>query len=222
MRRSQKLSILNQFKHNHLEKDLSFPIHHKHKREHPLQSSHQLDNIDTLDIQKLISNAYDQALRLVKHSKILDKLNEHKINCLNDLSSYIFDMLNKNSRMINYSFRTENNTPDEFGLDEENEDNDIINYAPGQLIDEILFDAQSDGVSDDDENILNSTKSDFNEIRIVDNINPAIRKSYFKVKINDNIKYLHKQSACWLQSRQITKLSSDRLSRVMQQTSGHN
>ncbi|CAF5072903.1 unnamed protein product, partial [Rotaria sp. Silwood1] len=187
MRRSQKLSILNQFKHNHLEKDLSFPIHHKHKREHPLQSSHQLDNIDTLDIQKLISNAYDQALRLVKHSKILDKLNEHKINCLNDLSSYIFDMLNKNSRMINYSFRTENNTTDEFGLDEENEDNDVINYAPDQLIDEILFDAQSDGVSDDDENILNSTKSDFNGIRIVDNINPVIRKSYFKVKINDNI-----------------------------------
>ncbi|CAF1550783.1 unnamed protein product [Rotaria sp. Silwood1] len=221
MRRSQKLSILNQFKHNHLEKDLSFPIHHKHKCEHPLQSSHQLDNIDTLDIQKLISNAYDQALRLVKYSKILVKLNEHQINCLNDLSSYIFDMLNKNSRMINYSFRTENNTTDEFGLDEENEDNDVINYAPDQLIDEILFDAQSDGVSDDDENILNSTKSDFNGIRIVDNINPAIRKSYFKVKINDNIKYLHKQSACWLQSSQITKLSSDRLSRVMQQTPGH-
>ncbi|CAF4986618.1 unnamed protein product, partial [Rotaria sp. Silwood1] len=218
MRRSQKLSILNQFKHNHLEKDLSFPIHHKHKCEHPLQSSHQLDNIDTLDIQKLISNAYDQALRLVKYSKILVKLNEHQINYLNDLSSYIFNMLNKNSRMINYSFRTENNTTDEFGLDEENEDNDVINYAPDQLIDEILFDAQSDGVSDDDENILNSTKSDFNGIRIVDNINPAIRKSYFKVKINDNIKYLHKQSACWLQSSQITKLSSDRLSRVMQQT----
>ncbi|CAF5110775.1 unnamed protein product, partial [Rotaria sp. Silwood1] len=110
---------------------------------------------------------------------------------------------------------------DEFGLDEENEDNDVINYAPDQLIDEILFDAQSDGVSDGDENILNSTKSDFNGIRIVDNINPAIRKSYFKVKINDNIKYLHKQSACWLQSSQITKLSSDCLSRVMQQTPGH-
>ncbi|CAF3122562.1 unnamed protein product [Rotaria socialis] len=201
----------------HLAKnDLSFPIHHKRKHESSLPSSHQLDDIDTLDIQKLISNAYDQALRLVKHSKILDKLNEHKINCLNDLSNYIFNVLNKNSRMINYSFRTENNTSEEFGLDEENDDNDVaVNYAPNQLIDEIPFDPQNDGVSGDDGSILNSAKSDFNGIRIVDNINPALRQSYFKVKINNNIKYLHKQSACWLQSNQIMKLSSDRLSRVM-------
>ncbi|CAF3443778.1 unnamed protein product [Rotaria socialis] len=203
-------------KHNQLENDLSFPIHHKRKHESSLPSSHQLDDIDTLDIQKLISNAYDQALRLVKHSKILDKLNEHKINCLNDLSNYIFNVLNKNSRMINYSFRTENNTSEEFGLDEENDDNDVVvNYAPNQLIDEIPFDPQYDDVSGDDGSILNSTKSDFNGIKIVDNINPALRQSYFKVKINNNIKYLHKQSACWLQSNQITKLSSDRLSRVM-------
>ncbi|CAF4765874.1 unnamed protein product [Rotaria socialis] len=203
-------------KHNQLENDLSFPIHHKRKHESSLPSSHQLDDIDTLDIQKLISNAYDQALRLVKHSKILDKLNEHKINCLNDLSNYIFNVLNKNSRMINYSFRTENNTSEEFGLDEENDDNDVaVNYAPNQLIDEIPFDPQNDDVSGDDGSILNSAKSDFNGIRIVDNINPALRQSYFKVKINNNIKYLHKQSACWLQSNQIMKLSSDRLSRVM-------
>jgi hypothetical protein len=130
-------------------------------------------------------------------------------------------VLNKNSRMINYSFRTENNTTEEFGLDEENDDHNVTNYAPDQLIDVILFDPQNDAISDDDENILNSTKSDFNGIRIVDNINPALRQSYFKVKINGNIKYLHKQSACWLQSNQITKLSSDRLSRVMQQTSDH-
>ncbi|CAF3074835.1 unnamed protein product [Rotaria sp. Silwood2] len=124
--------------------------------------------------------------------------------------------------MINYFLRTENDTTEEFGLDEENDDNDVINYTPDQLIDEIPFDPHSHNLSDDDESILNSTKSDFNGIRIVDNINPALRQSYFKVKINNNIKYLHKQSACWLQSNQITKLSSDRLSRVMQQTSDHN
>ncbi|CAF3874537.1 unnamed protein product, partial [Rotaria magnacalcarata] len=222
IRRSQKLSILNQFRYNQLEKDLSFPIHHKHKREHLLPSSHQLDEIDALDIQQLILNAYEQALNLVKHSKLLDTLNEHKINCLDDLGNYIFNVLNTNSRMINYSFRTENNTSEEFGLDEENDDNDVVDYASDQLIDEIPFDPQNENVSDDDESILNSTKSDFNGMRIVDNINPALRQSYFKVKINNNIKYLHKQSACWLQSNQMKKLSSDRLSRVMQQTSDHN
>ncbi|CAF4009907.1 unnamed protein product [Rotaria magnacalcarata] len=222
IRRSQKLSILNQLKYDQSGKDLSFPIHHKHKREHSLTSSHQLDEIDTLDIEQLILNAYNQAIHLIKHSKMLHLLNQHKINCLNDLSTYIFNILNKNSRMINYSFRTENITDEEFGLDEDNDDNDVVNYAIDQPIDEILFDFQHDVVSDDDYDILNSTKSDFNGIRVVDNINPALRQSYFKVKINDNIKYIHKQSACWLQSNQITKLSSDRLSRVIQQTSDNN
>jgi hypothetical protein len=81
--------------------------------------------------------------------------------------------------MINYSFRTENNTTEEFGLDEENDDNDVVNYALDQPIDEGLFDYQNDIVVDDDYDILNSTKSDFNGIRIVDNVNPALRQSYF-------------------------------------------
>ena len=127
-------------------------------------------------------------------------------------------MLNKNSRMINYSFRTEKNIAEEFGLDEENDDNDVITYVSDEPIDETLFDFKNDAVCDNDEDILNSTKSDFNGIRIVDSINPSLRQSYFKVKINDNIKYLHKQSAYSLLSNNITKLSSDRLSRVKQQT----
>ncbi|CAF4471863.1 unnamed protein product [Rotaria socialis] len=144
--------------------DLSFPIHHKRKHESSLPSSHQLDDIDTLDIQKLISNAYDQALRLVKHSKILDKLNEHKINCLNDLK---------------------NNTSEEFGLDEENDDNDVaVNYAPNQLIDEIPFDPQNDGVSGDDGKKFNGGE----EYRILPFINNIDRIGKM-IDANDNILY---------------------------------
>jgi hypothetical protein len=69
-----------------------------------------------------------------------------------------------------------------------------------------------------DDDVLDSTKSDFNGIRIVNHINSAPRHSYFKIKINRNIMYLHKQSACWLLSSNNTKLSSDRLSQVQQQT----
>ncbi|CAF4380136.1 unnamed protein product [Rotaria socialis] len=149
----------------HLAKnDLSFPIHHKRKHESSLPSSHQLDDIDTLDIQKLISNAYDQALRLVKHSKILDKLNEHKINCLNDLK---------------------NNTSEEFGLDEENDDNDVaVNYAPNQLIDEIPFDPQNDDVSGDDGKKFNGGE----EYRILPFINNIDRIGKM-IDANDNILY---------------------------------
>jgi hypothetical protein len=120
--------------------------------------------------------------------------------------------------MISYSLSTANNIDDEYGLDEENDDNNVQNYTQDQSIDETLSSLQNDPVSDDEEGILNSTKSDFNGIRVVDNINPDFRQSYFKVKINENIKYFHKQSACWLLSNNVTKLSSDCLSRLRQQT----
>ncbi|CAF0810328.1 unnamed protein product [Adineta steineri] len=90
IRRSQKLSILNQMGCNQNEKDLSFPIHHKQKLEHSLVTLHQLDEIDTLNIEQIIAHAYDQAIHIVKHSKMLDALNQHGINSLDSLSIYIY------------------------------------------------------------------------------------------------------------------------------------
>jgi hypothetical protein len=80
-------------KYNQAENDLSFPIHRKHKRERILSSSYQLEEIDSLDVEQLISTAYDQARRIVKHSKMLDTLNQCNISSLNDLSVYVFNTL---------------------------------------------------------------------------------------------------------------------------------
>jgi len=204
-------------KHSQSENRLSFPVHHKHKREHSSTSTYPLDEIDALDIERLISNAYDQAIHMIKHSKMFSTLNQHNLNNLADISAYIFNILKKNSKLIDYSSPTATNTMDEFGLDEENDDNDEINDAQDQPIDEDSLDCGVESDTDDDD-ILDSTKSDFNGIRIVDRINLTLRHSYFKIKINGKIKYLHKQSACWLLSTNNTKLSSDRLSRVQQQT----
>ncbi|CAF4001827.1 unnamed protein product [Rotaria sp. Silwood1] len=119
--------------------------------------------------------------------------------------------------MFSYSSGTVTDNNEEFELDEENDDNDAKNNEQDQLNDEVLVDFENDDENGNEE-ILNSTKSDFNGIKIVDDINSMLKQSYFKIKINEKIKYLHKQSACWLLSNKITKLSSDRLSRVMQQT----
>ena len=55
-------------------------------------------------------------------------------------------------------------------------------------------------------------------IRIVDQINSILRQSYFKIEITEEKNYLPKQSTSYLLSKEILKLSSNRLSRVMQQT----
>ncbi|CAF3424268.1 unnamed protein product [Rotaria socialis] len=196
LRRSQQLSILNQLKYGQLNKSISFPVHHKHKQEYSSTSSNQLDDIDTLDIEHIILAAYDQAIDVVKHSKMYYQLNQHNINNLSDLSKCIFDTLNNNSRMINYSSPASHNTADEFGLDEENDDNDDMYSTQHQSVDEGLLDYPNDPTSDD-EDMLSTEKSHFNGIRLVDHINPALRQSYFKMKINGHIKYLHKQSACY-------------------------
>ncbi len=57
---------------------------------------------------------------------------------------------------------------------------------------------------------------------MVNNIDLALRQSYFKVPISDYIKYLHKQLDCCLLPSKITKLSSDRFCRLMQQTADNN
>ena len=77
-----------------------------------------------------------------------------------------------------------------------------------------LFECPEESDSDDDDGAINSTKPDFDGIRIDDRINLDLRQSYFKIQINQNIKYLHKQQSCWLLSNNITKLSSDHLSNV--------
>lgn len=91
IRRLQKLSVLNELKHNQLEENLRFPVHHKHKRENLVELSHQPDDIDITDIDQIISEAYDQAKDMVKHSTVLNKLSQCNIDGFNDLSQFTFE-----------------------------------------------------------------------------------------------------------------------------------
>ncbi|CAM4923863.1 unnamed protein product [Rotaria socialis] len=102
---------------------------------------------------------------------------------------------------------------------DKNDDDNVLNDEQNQLDDEALLDFENDDDVVDEEDVLTSTKFEFNGIRVFDDIDPNLKQSYFKIKLNDKIKYLHKQSACWLLSNKITKLSSDRLSRCKQQSS---
>ncbi|CAF4798006.1 unnamed protein product [Rotaria sp. Silwood1] len=111
--------------------------------------------------------------------------------------------------MFGYSSRTTTDNNEEL---ESDDDGDGEDDPHGELLN-----FENDDYNDEEE-ILNSTRSIFEEIKIVDNINSMLKNSYFKIKINDKIKYLRKQSACWLLSNKSIGLSSDRLSRIMQQT----
>ena len=102
-----------------------------------------------------------------------------------------------------YSIDEDNDDDDN---DDEEEDNDNDKAVLNELVN---FD-------DDDESDATSIREDFKGINIRDDIGIEDIKTYFKIKINDTVKYLHKQSACWLLTDKNKHISAYRLCRVIE------
>jgi hypothetical protein len=224
--RSQKISILNRIKCDHSSEQgrnehLSFPKHHKHKRDEHLSSVQMLDDIEQLDIEKIISDAYNEALDLTERLEISRLLLQNEVFDVNSLSKYVFRKLNSSSKMFDYSTHPINDDEnDEFDLDEEEEaeeenDNDD---AMDQLThdEQINLDADVDQDDTSDDYDMTTIKKNFDGMKILDDFDISRRDCYFKLKINNCYKYIHKQSASWLLTDGNMRLSNDRLSRVIQ------
>ena len=57
----------------------------------------------------------------------------------------------------------------------------------------------SDGdEQDDDRNLIDTRKEDFIGIKVHNVVQSHMEHSHFKVTINDNKKYIHKLTACWI------------------------
>ena len=113
------------------------------------------------------------------------------------------------SRIVDYS------CPDKYDPDfdsddsSSDEDDTITEYDPDN--EDSLDDEDDDSPSNQ---LTNVSAATFKGMRVFDSINTALAKSYFIVNINGTRKYLHKQTAAWLLSKDKVSLSSDRLKRV--------
>ncbi len=76
-------------------------------------------------------------------------------------------------------------------------------------------DSNNDQEESDSECLSNVSNCTFRGMRIYDTVKPSLAQSYFKVSINGQTKFLHKQTACWSLMHDKTTLSSDRTTRVM-------
>ncbi|CAF1513074.1 unnamed protein product [Rotaria sp. Silwood1] len=218
LRRAAKLSLLNQIKCNESTNQsgerISFPIHHKHKADNDLSIIQNLDDVDYLDIEQVILESYEASIELIENLGIATLLINHQIYKLEKLSKFMFNELNSKSRVsdsltgtINVDDDMNSESDDCEYENSDDEDNDYNNS-----------DEDEDVASDNEENAesVQSIKTIFSGTRIKDKINPDLANSYFKVKINDTTKFLHKQSAVWLLTDKNDRLSTDRLSRVME------
>jgi len=67
-----------------------------------------------------------------------------------------------------------------------------------------------------EEEQLTTYRTSFHGLNIKDKVPVDQEKAYFKIKINDTNKFLHKSTACYLLKKDSNSLSTDRLSRVIQ------
>ena len=115
-------------------------------------------------------------------------LKQKKAFQLNDLSKIRFDYLTSSRKLrddsdINYYTNSDSDSDSELDSDSDT-DNDAFNHR-----DETNSDMDDD---DDRETIVNTSKSNFFGTRIVNSINSKRKHSYFKIKINDTDKFIHK------------------------------
>ncbi|CAF3996865.1 unnamed protein product, partial [Rotaria sp. Silwood1] len=136
---------------------------------------------------------------------------------LHDLSKNIFDSVRLKIDSDKYSIAdsdSSSNSESDYG-DETMEGNEVNN----DLFNLNEEDQDVTNIQNVDEIKIN--KMNFNGIRIFDSINPALKSSHFQVQINNKPKFIHKQTACWLLTDKASRLSADRLSRVIEANKKH-
>ena len=75
---------------------------------------------------------------------------------------------------------------------------------------------EEDNDDDTDEEQLKTIKTNFHGLNMKETVPIDQEKSYFKIKVNNTDKFLHKSTACYLLTKDNNSLSADRLSRVIQ------
>ncbi|CAF1202160.1 unnamed protein product [Adineta steineri] len=90
--------------------------------------------------------------------------------------------------MFNYSSRAANDNNEELESDDDGDDEDDKCESEEGDGDNEICDELLDFENNDKAEVLNSTKSNFDGIKLVDNVNPLLKHSYFK--IFDEIRYV--------------------------------
>ena len=148
---------------------------------------------------------------------VLDSLRQRGVLEINSLSEFFSRQWNTSSRIHNNSSQALNKDSCTIETDDDDESGEVEDFDE-HSDDEGLnspFNTTSEEEDDDKEHIK-SVKIELSGIKLFDTIKPHLQKSYFEVRVNSETKYLHKQSACWLLTDNHSRLSNDRLSRVIQ------
>ncbi|CAF2756191.1 unnamed protein product [Rotaria sp. Silwood2] len=212
--RAGKLSVLQEIeKQSECDESgcsLKFPKHHKRRYKKSVlmtdrsQASSSILTHST--IEKTIFRAFNDAYNMLSVLGIDVTLKKTQKNTLSKGSTFVRTQIERKSHTTDYS--------DAGNYSSDDETDSILD----KVLDISTTDTESSSENDSDELLTNSNskRSQFQGIRIFNEIPSSQIDSYFQIKIDGNEKYMHKQTACWLFTDSKEKLSADRLQRVKQ------
>lgn len=203
LQRVNKLTALQTIKNHSSANHLRFPQHHKLPRVNQFVPTHQYNNhLSKKSIENAVLKAYKYASDLFSELNLNRLPRKREPMTIDVMSRNVLALLDgfwsSDLGIINSQTET-NETDSESEIFDEEQSNDT-NYA-----DEEFEYNDSLDVSDD----VNA--SSYQGIRLFDNVKQELTNSYFKVNINNENKYLHKQTACWILEKDKASLSSNRL-----------
>jgi len=202
----EKLSLLQKIKHQHEQTTspvLRFPTHHKNKHFHLSSDHNSFMKLPTLtEIEQTVVQAFHKAAEYLEQVGIMNDLRKHKLRGMVNLNNHARALFEDQGILDLFSQEVNDDTDDnsevyESKADQENDDDngfDTIQYCTDP----------------------NSLEPTFRTIRVCDQVPPHLLPSYFKVRINDKDKFIHKSTACWILTEPNQKLSADRTRRVTQ------
>ena len=217
LKRAGKLAVLNgiesKSESGQLECPLQFPKHHKRRRKMissktiTTTSSSFLDLLTNENIEEIICRAFDDAYDLLSKLDVNVALEKKKRKTMRQVSSFVYDQFNKSFRTVWYD------DEEVYSLDDGDYDYNL-KYDVN-----VLSKSEEDDFSEDQDDlpcVSANSKSQFHGMRVFDTISPSLSKSYFRINIDGKMKYVHKQTACWMSTDEKASLSADRLHRVQQ------
>jgi hypothetical protein len=202
----EKLSLLQKIKHQHEQTTspvLRFPTHHKNK--HSSLSSDQNAHMKLpteTEIEQTVVRAFHKATDYLQQVGIMNDLRKNKLHGMINLNDHARALFEDKGILDHFS--------------QEISDDDDSDYE--------VHESESFQEGDDDSDFdtiryyddPDSSQPTFRTIRVCDHVPAHLLPSYFKVRINDNNKFIHKSTACWVLTEQNQKLSADRTRRVTQ------
>ena len=180
---------------------IRFPVHHKNKHGHltSSESSSMLEIPSKIMIEATVSRAFETAVDYMDRVGIKSFLRKRNLLNILTLSNYAKALFEDRAILDEFSQEINDDDDHEIYVLDDNENNLEEEYS--------ILDYPDD---------VNVSEPTFRTTRVCDNVPAHLSQSYFKVRINDKYKFIHKSTASWMLTEQNQQLSSDRTRRVTQ------